>query len=112
MIDVRGAGLGGQHRLDDHRGEDRGDMHERGEKRRFSDVLEAVDAAPRSDRCAFGWGACDPRQPCPLHTSWGPMNEAFRTWAETSTFAGFDRRPQARAPRRATRAFARRQRLT
>lgn len=75
---------------------------------RFSDVLEAVDAAPRQDRCAFGWGRCDPSQPCPLHTSWGPMSEAFRIWAATSTFAGFDRQPPARAPRRATRVFARR----
>jgi Rrf2 family protein len=75
---------------------------------RFSDVLEAVDAYPRQDRCAFGWGTCDPSQPCPLHTSWGPMSEAYRTWATTSTFAGFDTRPAARAPRRATTAFARR----
>jgi Rrf2 family protein len=73
---------------------------------RFSDVLEAVDAQPREGRCAFGWGACDPSRPCPLHASWGPMSEAFSRWAATSTFAGFDSRPAVRAPRAAQGAFA------
>jgi Rrf2 family protein len=77
------------------------------EQIRFSDVLEAVDASPRQDRCAFGWGTCDPSRPCPLHTSWGPMSDAFRTWATTSTFGGFDRYQARRAPRRAANAFAR-----
>jgi len=70
------------------------------EKIRFCDVLEAVDAFPRPNQCAFGWGTCDP-----LHSSWGPMSEAFRTWAATSTFAGFEGRPTPRVPRRAARAF-------
>lgn len=74
----------------------------------FRDVLEAVDAYPRQDRCAFGWGACDPSRPCPLHTSWGPMSETFKRWAMTSTFGGFDQQPRVDAPRVAAMAFARR----
>lgn len=76
----------------------------------FGDVLQAVDAYPQRDRCAFGWGACDPSRPCPLHASWGPMSETFRQWASTSTFAGFSRQPRLPAPRRAAVAFARRHR--
>lgn len=75
----------------------------------FGDVLAAVDAYPEQDRCAFGWGACDPSRPCPLHTSWGPMSETFRRWASTSTFAGFNGQPRLPAPRGAAVAFARRQ---
>lgn len=47
----------------------------------FRDVLLAVDAYPREDRCAFGWGACDPAKPCPLHPSWSRMSDEFRDWA-------------------------------
>jgi hypothetical protein len=36
------------------------------------------------------------------------MAEAFRTWAATSTFAGFDNQPPVSAPRVAKRAFSRR----
>jgi Rrf2 family iron-sulfur cluster assembly transcriptional regulator len=75
---------------------------------RFRDVLEAVDAYPRENECAFGWGACDASRPCPLHTSWGPMSQALRTWATTSAFAGLESMPPLRAPRRAAMAFARR----
>jgi Rrf2 family protein len=48
---------------------------------RFRDVLSAVDAYPKADRCAFGWGACDSLQPCPLHDSWAGMSERFQAWA-------------------------------
>jgi Rrf2 family protein len=54
---------------------------------RFDEVLEAVDAAPRADRCAFGWGACDAKHPCPLHDSWGPISHAFADWAASTTLA-------------------------
>lgn len=62
----------------------------------FRDVLVAVDAYPREDRCAFGWGTCDPSRPCPLHASWSRMSEHFRNWAERSTFADVHRLARAR----------------
>lgn len=55
---------------------------------RFRDVLEAVDYPIGGDRCAFGWGACDPRHPCPLHGAWSEMVRGFSAWAETRTLAG------------------------
>jgi Rrf2 family iron-sulfur cluster assembly transcriptional regulator len=58
------------------------------ERIRFRDVLAAVDAYPLEDRCAFGWGACDPAHPCPLHDSWGGMSGRFRAWATRTTFKG------------------------
>lgn len=57
---------------------------------RFRDVLEAVDAFPRDDRCAFGWGACNPSRPCPLHDHWANMAGAFRRWATDSTFGDLE----------------------
>lgn len=54
---------------------------------RFLDVLAAVGAAPDPGRCAFGWGACDSAEPCPLHAAWAPMGEAFLQWAATTTLA-------------------------
>lgn len=52
---------------------------------RFDEVLEAVGAAPHSDRCAFGWGACDASEPCPLHHSWAPIARRFSEWAAGTT---------------------------
>jgi Rrf2 family protein len=54
---------------------------------RFSDVLAAVDEAPNGDRCAFGWGSCDARTPCPLHPAWSRLNEALIGWAAETTLA-------------------------
>jgi Rrf2 family protein len=56
-------------------------------KIRFSDVLAAVGSAPARNQCAFGWGACDSRQPCPLHPAWSRLNTAFRDWADKTTLA-------------------------
>ncbi|MCP4007711.1 MAG: Rrf2 family transcriptional regulator [bacterium] len=53
----------------------------------FTEILAAVDAYPGDDRCVFGWGACDPSDPCPLHPAWVQMSEAFRSWASTTTLA-------------------------
>ena len=70
----------------------------------FRDVLAAVDAYPREDRCAFGWGSCDPSHPCPLHDSWGGMSGRFRAWATQTSFKGL----KAARPRRRPRARSRR----
>jgi Rrf2 family protein len=72
---------------------------------RFLDVLAAVGAEPDPGRCAFGWGACDASAPCPLHTAWRPIGEAFLQWAATTTLAaaaGAKERPWRRPspPRR------------
>jgi len=66
----------------------------------FKEVLMAVDAYPLEDRCAFGWGTCDPRNPCPLHDSWTRMSESFRDWAATTTFAQVQDTPTPRSTRR------------
>jgi Rrf2 family protein len=54
---------------------------------RFQDVLAAVDAYPAPDRCAFGWGTCNPGDPCPLHESWSRLGGAFRDWATSTSLA-------------------------
>jgi len=54
---------------------------------RFQDVLAAVDAYPAPDRCAFGWGACNPGDPCPLHESWSQLSGSFRDWAASTSLA-------------------------
>jgi DNA-binding IscR family transcriptional regulator len=53
----------------------------------FADVLAALDLMPAQDYCAFGFGRCDPRNPCALHPAWSTLNEAFVRWAETTTLA-------------------------
>jgi Rrf2 family transcriptional regulator, iron-sulfur cluster assembly transcription factor len=70
------------------------------ERIRFDEVLEAVDAAPRVDRCAFGWGACDAKHPCPLHDSWGPISKAFSEWAAKTTLGDTSRAIHGAARRR------------
>jgi Rrf2 family protein len=52
----------------------------------FKDVLRAVDAFPLSERCAFGWGACDSASPCPLHGPWTAISQEFHDWAARTTF--------------------------
>ena len=54
---------------------------------RFEDILAAVDAYPKSGRCAFGWGACNENDPCPLHDPWSHLNDALHHWATTTTLA-------------------------
>jgi Rrf2 family protein len=54
---------------------------------RFADVLAAVDQAPHSGRCAFGWGSCDVQHPCLLHPAWSRLNEALMIWADRTTLA-------------------------
>lgn len=54
---------------------------------RFAEILAVTDQYPAPDRCGFGWGTCDPRNPCPLHPAWSRLNEAFQRWAESMTLA-------------------------
>ena len=52
----------------------------------FSDVLIAFDCITPPNRCAFGWGSCNPVRPCPLHPTWSTLKESFHEWAESSNF--------------------------
>jgi Rrf2 family protein len=54
---------------------------------RFIDILAAVDAYPTQGRCAFGWGACNETNPCPLHDTWSELNDTIRDWAANTTLA-------------------------
>ena len=51
------------------------------------EVLNAADVSLEGERCAFGWGACDPDHPCPLHPMWAEVKGAVRIWCETRTLA-------------------------
>ena len=63
---------------------------------RFIDVLEALDAVPDGERCAFGLSRCDPDEPCHLHGNWAQLREFFVAWAKETTFA--DVGPDGRLP--------------
>jgi Rrf2 family iron-sulfur cluster assembly transcriptional regulator len=52
---------------------------------RVIDILAAVDADPRSDHCAFGWGTCDSSKTCPLHDLWSSLRGAVLDWANNTT---------------------------
>ncbi len=54
---------------------------------RLKDVLEAVNTQPDADSCVFGWGACNPDNPCPLHPLWSTLSAAVIDWTESSTLA-------------------------
>lgn len=53
----------------------------------FMQVLEAVDFQAEEQRCAFGFGRCNPNKPCALHPAWSALNEGFMGWARATTLA-------------------------
>ncbi len=58
----------------------------------LGDVLAAGEHNPASpDRCAFGWGTCDAKRPCPLHGTWSELKEAAQAWARRTTLADVSR---------------------
>lgn len=57
------------------------------EKIRFVEVLSAVNAYPGGNVCVFGWGACNPDDPCPLHPVWNKLSAGVIDWAESTTLA-------------------------
>lgn len=59
----------------------------------FGDVLTALDQAPGTDRCGFGWGRCGGDRPCPLHPAWAGLRKSFGEWAEQHTFGEFAPKP-------------------
>ena len=50
----------------------------------FIEILSALDAYPTQGRCAFGWGECDPTDPCPLHNSWSQLGDQICAWASNT----------------------------
>ncbi len=71
----------------------------------LGDVLAAGEPSAASpNRCAFGWGTCDARHPCPLHGAWSELKESAQAWARSSTLAdvlAYAARHRGRAPSRA-----------
>ena len=51
---------------------------------RLLDVLEATDTS-MPDACAFGWGKCDTKHPCPLHGTYSELKESIQQWASRTT---------------------------
>lgn len=49
---------------------------------RLHEVLAAVDEpAVSREECVFGWGACNPVKPCPLHGSWSELGHEVDVWS-------------------------------
>lgn len=60
------------------------------------DVLAALELEV-DHGCAFGFTACDPKNPCALHPIWSRMQECVQHWAGGSTLA--DLGPEPALPR-------------
>jgi len=57
------------------------------EKIRIIDILEAVESHVPAKHCIFGWRKCNSKAPCILHHRWSKVNDAFQSWARTTTLA-------------------------
>ncbi|MBK7581444.1 MAG: Rrf2 family transcriptional regulator [Myxococcales bacterium] len=65
----------------------------------FADVLGAIGEAPVGGRCAFGWGSCDAKNPCPLHPAWTALNDALQGWATRTSLGDIVTQPNLRKRR-------------
>lgn len=71
-----------------------------------AEILRATDNELDEGRCTFGWGDCDPEQPCPVHAAWTRLADGLSGWAAETTLADMlvDELPavrtRARTPRR------------
>lgn len=63
----------------------------------FMQVLDAVDFQAEEQRCAFGFGRCNPNNPCSLHPAYSALNECFGAWARATTMEAAT--PDAIVPR-------------
>lgn len=54
---------------------------------RLLDIMLAAEFRPDPNHCAFGWGACRPAAPCPLHPAWSSLNDMVCEWAAQTTLA-------------------------
>jgi Rrf2 family protein len=53
----------------------------------YLDILQVMGYETGLDSCVFGWGRCRSDRPCPMHHSWGELNEGFVAWARATTLA-------------------------
>ncbi|MBI5494498.1 MAG: Rrf2 family transcriptional regulator [Deltaproteobacteria bacterium] len=53
----------------------------------FRAILAALDEECDPDRCAFGWGRCNARNPCLLHPAFNELNSLTCHWADRFTLA-------------------------
>lgn len=52
---------------------------------RVADALAALDLEVGGG-CAFGFAACDPKNPCVLHPLWSRLQQNLGDWTEGCTF--------------------------
>jgi Rrf2 family transcriptional regulator, iron-sulfur cluster assembly transcription factor len=53
----------------------------------FADIFRALDEELDQNRCAFGWGECDKKNPCLLHPAFSELKAQLSTWSKHSTLA-------------------------
>jgi Rrf2 family iron-sulfur cluster assembly transcriptional regulator len=53
----------------------------------FEEILKVDPYFESTTQCAFGWGNCNNSNPCPLHSTWSELKDAFHNWASTTTLA-------------------------
>ncbi len=53
----------------------------------FGEILKVDPYFETTTQCAFGWGNCNNNSPCPLHSTWSELKEAFHNWASKTTLA-------------------------
>ena len=71
---------------------------------RFADVLDAVEEDLFEKRCAFGWGKCNNKNPCPLHNSVSELKESVSDWARRTTLSDAAKTAQPLPPAQTLRA--------
>jgi Rrf2 family protein len=68
---------------------------------RFAEVIRAMDDADGRLRCMFGFAACSPIDPCPLHPFFAELDRRVRAWADEVSLSDVDcQRYLADPPRR------------
>ncbi|MCA8976835.1 MAG: Rrf2 family transcriptional regulator [Planctomycetes bacterium] len=69
---------------------------------RLGDVLAAVDQG-FDNSCAFGYSACDLRNPCSLHPVWNELKAGLEHWASNYSLADLGPEPERVRTRRPPR---------
>jgi Rrf2 family protein len=65
---------------------------------RIADALRALDLEVGGG-CAFGFAACDPKNPCVLHPVWSQLQDSLARWTDGCTFADLQPAPRQRRAR-------------
>ncbi|MBZ0271094.1 Rrf2 family transcriptional regulator [bacterium] len=64
----------------------------------FTEILDATHFTMDPTHCAFGFKACDEKNPCPLHPAWKELKEIYGDWAAGTTLSSTVRKKKP-APR-------------